>query len=427
MTTHPGTLLFPPAVVLTVLFAMAQGVREDTIGYWVGLVSSATVFTVFSCTYAALSAALVAGRLRRSRLLHGANTRSPLSIAWIGVWPIVSYAALMQLTGLIIASSQSWGAPGRFPWEVVGAWCAMILLHTSIGFLIGLSAPAFVSAPLALVISYVWLGFTWSGDFIPLRYLAGFALSGCCAVYATLPFAAPLAVIVFSVGVGAVIVGVINASQSRNRAVWFSVLAASTVPVAALSVWIAGGLGYYPSPPRETADLQCETRNGTDVCLFPEQRWNTTIDPTAVIATTLRTLEHQGYDVPDRVSGAIVEPSAETVWLVYRSNFSVRTTVTSLVSSLVPQRQEGEACPRDDQDPDRMFQISDVVSRELLRAATGASSGDLDTFTGSAELDAVMSELTRLDAPSRVEWVNAAVRALRDCGLPYPTLNGATR
>lgn len=422
LANHAATLLFLPALVLTVLFGIAQGVRGDTVGYWVGIVSSATVFVVLSCTYASLAAALTAGRIRKAQVFKGATTRSPLTIASAGVWPPLVGAIILQAVGLAMASSHSWGAPGRIPVEILAAWIVMILFHTALGYLFGLLMPAVVAAPLAVIVSYVWLGFTWSVDYVPLRYLAGLALSGCCAVYADLPIEAPLTVILFSGGAVALLAAALALWNHRRRWLMFAGLASIMIPVTVSSIALASNLGYYPSPPRAANALVCAEQDGRSVCLFPEQLWNHQGTPTQVVFSALNQLEAQGISVPRRVSGAIVPPSADTVWMVYRSDFSNEMTLRSLVSSLVPQRQEGDVCVRDDEDPDRMFVITDVLRRELYRLASASDSApDLGEMpTGADQIDAVTSYLNGLDEDQRASWVNDAVSALRDCEVAFP-------
>jgi hypothetical protein len=412
LISHPASLCLLPALVLTVLYGALQGTRGDVSGYWVGVFSSATVFSVFSCVFASLSAALSAARVRRARLLRSATTRRSILIVWATAWPCAAFAALIQCVGLLIAARDSWGSPGRVPWEVVLAWIVMIGLHTLIGYLLGVWLPPALAAPFAVTSSYLWLGFTWSIDYVPLRYLSGLVLSGCCPVYADLAARAPLTVIVFSAGMIVVGIAVLDAStRLRRRALAASAAASVAAPVLTLSLVIAHGLGAYPSPPRTGEQLQCAPSGPATVCLFPEQLWNTAVDVRAVAGRALAGLEQAGIDTPPRVSAAVEHDRVESAWLVYRHDFTEDTTIRSLASALLPQREEGESCPRDDADVDTMLAISELAEAGLYRTMTGRP----DPAAPAA--DAV---LAKLDPAPRTAWLNAALRALRDCSHPYP-------
>lgn len=419
LSSHPALLLLLPGIVLTVLFGLSQGVREDTSGYWVGAISSATSFTVFACTFAALGGALSANRLRRGQIMQLAPARSALQIAWTSLWPSIALGVVLQTIGVLIASSGSWGAPGRFPFEILLAWSVMILFHAYLGYALGLALPTFLGIPAAVLISYVWLGFTWSVSFTPLRYLSGLALAGCCAVYAELPWEAPATVILFSaVGMVALAFFLRSAGTRAVRITRFAVGIAAIALVTPASLWLARDLGPYPSPPRSDRDLVCSTEQGTEVCLYPEQLWNpVTPNVTGVIAHALGELEDQGIRVPTRVTGALLDDSDGSVSLVYRRDFVAATAVNSLMTSVTPQRQEGDICPRDDVDPTPALLVSDVAVSAMYVMAT---QDEESLETRDPEAAASAETLLQMDKADRAEWINDALRALDDCSLPLP-------
>ncbi|WNY34082.1 hypothetical protein Q9Q99_00210 [Curtobacterium flaccumfaciens] len=78
-------------------------------------------------------------------------------------------------------SRDTWGAPGG-PSPLVGlAFAGILFFHSCIGFALGRWLPPVVSIPLSLLVSYSWIGFTWSVDYFPLRYLAGLVMADCCS------------------------------------------------------------------------------------------------------------------------------------------------------------------------------------------------------------------------------------------------------
>lgn len=422
LISHPAVLFFLPWLVLLAIFAALQGVQADASGYWIGVVSSATVFTVFSCTFGALCGALAGSRVRRGHLLGLAPVRSALQVAWESIWPVLGLAVVLQAVGLAIASAGSWGSPGRFPWELIPAWLMMIAFHTILGYGLGSFLPAVASAPTALLLSYVWLGFTWSMSFIPLRYLSGLAISGCCAVYATLPWQAPAAVFVFSLGGVLCIAGLLTltrlARQKMFRAVGSVALIAGGT---SLALMLAQGLGPYPSPPRSQAQLECTEARPATVCLFPEQQWDPSADAIKVISVALQRLDGEGIAVPTKVSGALLEDAPGTISIVYRRDFDESMIVRSLVSSITPERQEGDVCKRDDKDARPALFVSDVADSVLYALATGqqiTSPPDAD----SSDPSAAASTILALDKETRAKWIERVIDALDDCTLPIPKI-----
>jgi hypothetical protein len=416
ITTRPSTLLLVPWLVLTVAYGLLQGIKPDTSGYWVGVVSSATEFTIFSCSYAALSGALAASRVRRGKLQRLAPARSPLEIAWVSLWPALVGAAILQAVGLFVASSQSFGAPGGFPAEVLIAWAAMVLFHSVLGYGLGLLLPAVASAPLALLISYVWLGFTWAMSYIPLRYLSGLAISGCCIVDSSLAWQAPLAVTVFSVfgtvAIGFIIAGTLPTPRRVARtAAAMTFWASGTV----LALSIASTLGSYPVSPRAAADLDCRNTNGIEICFFPEQRWQPTSNPDLDISGSITNLEQAGIPVPHRVSGELDNTRSDTISVVYRHDFTSSEIVHSLASSLVPQKIGEPGCARDQIDAGPTMLVSDTATAVLDALATGG--GQPRPQEGTMEETVVAAQkVLALEPHSRDQWIHTAITALDTCG-----------
>lgn len=419
LSSHPALLLLIPGIVLTVLFGLSQGVRADTSGYWVGVISSATAFTVFSCTFAALGAALSANRLRRGQITRLAPSRPPLAVASAALWPSIALGSLLQVIGLVIAATGSWGSPGRVPVEIIFAWMVMIFFHATLGYWLGSVLPTFLGIPAAVLISYVWLGFTWSVSFTPLRYLSGLALSGCCAVYAELPWQAPATVVLFSAAGIAAFAILLTKTETRRSVFLRAAMAVSLIAIVApASLLLARDLGPYPSPPRTGEDLVCTEEGVSEVCLYPEQLWNpATQNAPVVIATALDRLDVEGVAVPHRVTASLLTESESTVSLVYRRDFDAATTVNSLMTSITPQRQEGDICPRDDIDPTPALFASDVAVAAMFVLATGdADSLDAREPEAAAAAAALLDE----EGGSRAAWINDTVRALGDCDLPLP-------
>lgn len=427
LASRAAIYIFPPAVVLTVLFYFGEGNPSGVEGYWVGAVSSATVYTVFSCGSGSLAAAIEGSRVRRSRPLALAPVRSELRIAVMLLWPVVLMGLIVQATGFVLIAGPNLGSPGRFPIEVVGAWVAMILFHVSVGYLIGVALPMAASVPLALLVSYVWLGFTWSSSYIPLRYLSGLAISGCCAVYSDLASESTLSVSIFSAA-GVLTVALLIQWHARQRRLKRMIgLLGCAIPItigAILGLHVASGLGGYPSPPRDASKLSCERTLVAEICLFPEQLWKVSPNPVDTIDNALVNIRASGIRTPERVSAALPELNRkDTVVMLFRRDFTPVDTLHSLSTSFGYLDTE-RACSRDVHDPERPWIVSQAVGALVYYYATN---GRTDPFISDVDVQRLVSEILESDRELQAEWVERARRALVDCETPFPDIPGQER
>ncbi|MBN9153060.1 MAG: hypothetical protein J0I50_05115 [Microbacterium sp.] len=356
---------------------------------------------------------------RRSRLRELAPARPALQIVWASIWPALAGAAILQGMGLLMESAGSWGSPGQFPWVLVLAWAAMVGFHTILGYALGTVLPVLAAAPLAVLVSYTWIGFTWSMPYMPLRYLSGLAISGCCTVDADLAPAAPLAVLVFSVG-GALAIGALMTVRYRTVRRTILVVCAAALVVGVTtssSLYIAKDLGPYPSPQRAAAEQKCTHAGTVEICLFPEQRWAPSADVVDVVSGALKQLRAAGIDTPRRVSATVLDTRPGTIDLVYRRDFDADTIVHSLSTSITPQAKDGVSCPRDEKDPTQSLFVMYVTQSALYRLATGKP--DLEARS-NPQVDHAAARLVTATPALRSRWINSALRALGDCSLPLP-------
>lgn len=414
-----ATWLVLPGVGLAALFSLVQPFT-DVEGYWVGVVSSSTIYCVFSCGIGALASAIDASRIRKSRVLDGANQRSSLSIILSMIWPTLLMSFLIQLTGFLIVAVGSWGSPGRFPWEVILAWVAMIAFHMLLGIAAGLAFPVVFSAPIALLASYVWIGFTWSVPYIPIRYLSGLAISGCCPVYADLaPNAVPSVVVFCGAGIVAAVLVLLSLGRIQRRAM---VIRVSIVIVllgvgATLSLGLAADLGPYPSPPRSANELECKVNRNVNICFYPEQLWNVSPSPLALVDDAVSRLSTAGLPVPRMVTSSLLDDSEGTVAMLYRRDFAMESTLHSFsygyaTSDLVQ-------CEADDQT---------LAARDLaVQVTTGvayfvASGGSSDPFVTDPMVVSSINQLLQMSPKEQASWISAAISAGADCSSVIPEI-----
>jgi len=421
LRNHPATWLLIPALLLVLLYSLTEARISDVQGYWVGAVSSATVYAVFSCCLGALAAAIDGSQLSRARTFELGATRSAIAISLDRLWPTLTMSLIIQLFGFLLGSVGSWGSPGRFPWEVVIAWLSMIIFHICLGFLIGLVLPAVASAPLALIASFVWLGFTWSVDYVPLRYLSGLAISGCCVVFAELPLEAATSLIAFNslavIAALSVLHG-LNRQRTKRPAMYIAAPIALVVAGTVLGLNIASPLGSYPSPPRSKAELVCESQQGTDICFYPEQIWGPSPTPTEIVSDSLRNLRSANIAVPSRVSGSLQDTANDSIAMVYRRDFTKQDVIHSFSSEFGYMRP-GLTCDRDRLDPENLDVQSSVIGAMIYYYASG---GQSDPFVDEEVVRPLVDSLVAGTAESQENWLTDARLALESCETDFPPL-----
>ena len=421
LRSRAAVWLLLPGIALTWLYAFTQANISDTVGYWNGVASSATIYTIFSCSFGALSAAIEGSRLRSAQTFRLPTVRSALSISLASIWPSLAIGVLIQLVGFLLSSRGSWGSPSQFPWEIIWAWIAMIVLHVSGGFLLGTKLHVFVAAPLALMLSYVWLGFTWAVDYVPLRYLSGLAISGCCTVYAELATSSIVSVTVFSFAAAAAVWLLIALSRQRSRIgqlVRISSSVALLTAGTALGLSAAADLGPYPSPPRSDFELSCSRTESREICFYPEQQWNVSPTPVAVVSEALENISDSGLPTPDRITANVLDVTSNSAAMVYQRDFTTVDTVHSL-SSAIALRHPELLCERDDLDPETGYLSVEALTGLLF---SSAMEGREDPYV-SEDARPLMSEVLRLTPSERSMWALAVVDAASDCSLDFPEVS----
>lgn len=422
---QPAVLLTPAAIVLIVFYWKAFVRPENFEGYWVSTVSNATIFLIFSCSVCSVSAVIAAARARRGGLWGMATARSRTRITFQLLWPAFLGGVVAQLFGLALLVPATLGAPGRFPVEICVAWLSILLLHTSIGFLLGRFLPVVASIPLAIFTTYAWLGFTWAVGYFPLRYLSGLVLAACCSVETRLDGRAVAAVIVFSViAAAALLVTAVAPPLSLGRRLtplsWTATVAGITV-AAILGLNLAGGLGAQPWKPRPQSEQQC-SGSAPVICLLPEQY--ATSDPRPVLTQAYTNLRDQGVTVPKTISGLWGKTDANTLRMVISAKSTPALLVRSMASSLTPA--DGPPYCGDGSDSEQRSDVA-AVAAWWLASIAGAGQG-VDTSaaptTYGQDVKTTVRKLQKLTPGEQREWYFAAAPTLTSCAakpLPVPS------
>jgi hypothetical protein len=414
---QPPVFLTAVAMVLIFLY-WSTFVRSDNFeGYWVSTVTNATIFLIFSCSVSSVSAAIAAARARRGGLWGMPSARGRARIAVRMLWPALLGGVVAQFFGLALLVPATLGAPGRFPVEVCVSWLSILLLHTSIGFLLGRFLPMVASIPLAIFVTYAWLGFTWAVDYFPIRYLSGLILVACCSVETRLDERAVQTVVVFSVlAAAAIFVSAVapplNLGRSLTTLSWTGTIVCITI-AAILGLNLAHGLGAQPLQPRPQSEQQC-SGSAPVICLFPEQYAQR--DPRLVLTKAYANLRDQGVAVPNTISGGTgVASDAQALRMVISTKSTPELLVRSLAASLLPD----DLAPYcgDGSDYGKRVDVAAVATWWLASVAGTGQRADfsIPTTNYGQEAAEMIGKFQKLTPEEQRSWYFLAVPALSDC------------
>lgn len=392
-------------------------------GYWPAVIAGSAIFLFFPCALAALSGAHEGARARRGRLDTLPHSRGGLAIVAVALWPSFACGLVVQLAAVLLLSRGTWGSVPSHPETLVliaAALVAIIFFHAALGYLFGRVLPPAASLPVALLLSFSWLGFTWSVSWFPLRYLSGLILADCCSVDMQVDPRAPLAAIIFSIGVGALMIAasvfprrVGPAHVAGRWSAW--AVAATTVTTA--GVFIASGLGYSAAVARPARDADCSGTHPA-VCLFPEVGGSG--HPEETIRHAVQNLEAAGLPVPATVRMGEDPRTAETLSMVVTVGMTDPQIIHSLAVSFLPL--SGAVYCGTGADLQARESTYSTVGAWIVHAAANGIVDETQVMPVSAGEPGDPTALGRLAPARQAEWVRAAMPSLVDCSVPPPTV-----
>lgn len=409
-----GTPTLALVYAYSVMFPDLDYVR----GYWTAVLSGSFLYLIFSCGVASVSAAVEGSRVRRARLPEFPTTRSSFALIYNRLWPSMLVGLIVQAVAFILLSRGTWGAPGGVSPLLIAAAAAIILFHTALGYTLGRFLPLPVSVPLALLLSYGWLGFTWSIDYYPLRYLAGLVIANCCSVETVLDPRAPIAAIVFCIGAGLLL---LIAAASRPRMQDLASLIrptaaiAGVVIIAVASLGIAADLGSTPVRARPQSQATCSGSAPT-VCLFPET--TATNDPEHAIRAIVHNLQVAGITVPPTIRTSNAASTTATLNMIVNPGMTDPELVHSLTTSLLPQTLASYCGSADDYDH-RLSTASTISKWLIVQGSKGIVNPQLVPPINAGTADNY-NELALLPASEQRQWVAGAIPALTNCKVKTP-------
>lgn len=399
-----------PALPLLVIVAQLSGGGSAVSGYWTWTVAHSVLLILVPAALAAVGAAIEASRLRTRREANATNVRPAARVIVTALWPSYLAALLLQAAAITLVALSAPGGSSSVPWPMIATIAAMLLLHTCLGFTAASFMRPIVGIPLALTVSYCWLGFTGAIDAFAPRHLAGLVIETCC-FYDEQPIPASLAAAgVFSVVASVGLLGIASLGLRLTALRPATVLAPGLLVAAAFAsgIGFAQGLESTAAEPRPAAQLVCAGANPS-VCLFPEQLGGDVVERVKVMVGKV---ERAGVALPDAVSATLDAENA--IPFRYAPGMTDEQIAASLASAFfdIPCPQDAEA---------RMIARQDAadLARAWLESTMSAHAASASVPVDRPE---GLATLSQKSDESQARWMNSALAAMRDCAVDPPGL-----
>lgn len=403
--------LFAPGLILIALFARQFFDRAPYAGYWPGVTAASAIFLLIPCAVVAVCGALEGSRTRRGRLSEIPTARPRVAIVVQQMWPVLLGGVVLQIVAVGLVARGTWGAPGTPDFRVILTFVAILFFHAALGYLLGVATPLAVSVPVSLLLSYIWLGFTWASTYFPLRYLAGLAISSCCRSDYVMDPRALVSASLFSVVAGvALFVCAIAALRGRSLRSVVAVGTAIGLTVVATvgGIAIARPLGGSPMLERTADDLQC-SGHAPQICLFPELLRYT--DPRPALTAAWSSLNSEGVHLPARIVSSERATTVAQISMGLRPVETREQVVQSFVTAILQPELYRSGCKSGDE---LRRKNSSVI---LIWLSSHVGQGEVPGPSWYADGTASATKLAELPSHAQVEWVNANIPALTNCAL----------
>ena len=317
-------------VPITILAALYATLLPSPPGYGTAATAAASGALPFIGAFVAGTAAWEGSRLRRAQIWGGPWARSGLRIATgLLVGPVLA-GLVATTTAIVVAHS---GAKA-FPPDpmIAGVLLLDILAYASVGFALGILAPAAIAVPVAVVLPVLWLAFVPAMYPVWLRHLTGM-YRDCCNLEESLAPQAVLASVVLDIAfIATASIASVISWPRRWRAVGaVGILAAGLL----VGTSVVSGMTFAPITARDASLLSCATGVGAVVCLWPEQ----TAASTEILADVVDVRTHwlaAGIDAPTTFTEASGEPAAGAMEVHFRDPLSKDSVIMALADGMLP-------------------------------------------------------------------------------------------
>jgi hypothetical protein len=410
--------LLVPGLLGIVAYAIQFATETTVSGYWPAAMAGSAIYLTFSCSVAATAGAWEGRRYRRAEPAIASGSRSSAAVIADHLWTPLAAGLLLQVVAIALMSRDTWGAPGGPSMLVALAFGSILFFHACVGFAIGRWLPPVASLPLSLLVSYSWLGFTWSVDYFPLRYLAGLVIADCCSVETSLDARAPVIATAFSLLAGCSVLVIAVARRTSGDQVHrfgLRIGTASFVVVTVVALAAGSGLGPAPIVDRPQAQAVCSGERPT-VCLFPEQR--VTSNSESVIRRAAQNLARSGITVQPTIRASNAPSTADALNMIVQVRMTDADLVHSITTSVLGDA-EVAYCGTERDDAERRNDAA-VANRWLIDVAASdiVDAGHVPPALEVDEPD-VLRALSRAPLPAQAAWVTATIDRLTDCSIGH--------
>ncbi len=404
LRAHSALWLAVPVAALVVVYTIGIVSNITEPGYWLAVYTKVGATIGLVLPVCALSGAWEGSRARRSAPQRIAPVRSPFTIAFHNLWPSWALGVVAIATAVAVNAHFATGAPFSFPVALWLVYLLLVVAHTAFGHLLALHLPRVIAIPVAVILSYLWMGVPGSMALGWVHQLNGFNLWSCCEVEQQIAWQALLVPALLAAAMIAVLAGVI-ASIPTHRRRWVGGAAAALIAIGG-GVVIAIPVGQTASEPRAGAP-ECR---GTApvVCLWPEQRQGSNYD--AVLRSAYRDLRDAGVKLPPTLTAAS-DGGANSLFVSPRpwltNPVDVRMT---LATSIVPA--EPSCLITTAYDP-----IG--ISYVFLGERAGVPLSQLAPRFGP-DTTKVVEALDGQPRDVQLNWLEQTMRAFTNCSVAFP-------
>ena len=443
ITRRPAWWLLIPGMILSALYIQQYVLEERIMADAQAAVAASALLLIFAASLVSVSAALEVGRDKSSRGMTEIAVRSKIVIAFARLWPSFVAGAIVQLVGIVLLLVKAGSSPNRFPILIAVGLFVALFFHAGIGMFLGSWMRARFAVPLALAISYLWLGFAWTFDFVPVRYLAGLALEGCCAPDETVDAAAVYSLMVFSVlGFFGFVLLAMAVSGSRmlprGKANWVRTSAGmlTLIVASSLGLFIARDVAVSPVVARPLAEAECSV-SVPEVCLFPTQLARG--DTRQVYAEAFEVLARKGMPKVNKIVSASTEQvpvlSNDGVANVMATPGQSRSRALESAASTYADALTYIECPQETTED--VYGWAEVLKAWSIRVAAQEvlDPDERSTLPDTSMLESVSipgetnflgqwHKLSKLGNKSQSQWATAAYDRLSNCRLPVAVSGG---
>jgi len=407
--------LLLPAVLLLVSVNNASQTGSPLAGFWTWTVAHSVLLFIVPAALAATGAALEASRLRARRVENATNIRGPWVTLANAIWPSYLGGLLVQGVAIALVATSAWGGDSAIPFGLLLSIASVLLFHTTLGFLMGSVMRPVIGVPVALALSYSWLGFTGTIEWFAPRHLAGLVLETCCFYDEQVNLLSMSAAIVFSTSASVAFCLVSASALGLTAARPIQRIAAPSAFIALAAVGgllLSGNLSSTATEPRDVSELKCSGGEVT-VCLYPEQF--ATEDPVPQVQRMIQKVADLGVRVPLRVTASRAPAPDDHISFRYVPGMTNDQIAASLASSF--QADQWLKCESEPVERTIARQdAGDVMRAWLALQMAGTPMADVQ----GSELPLFRSLMLATDE-DQVAWITAALDSMDDCLVEPPS------